>query len=95
MLGALLFPSIAAAVGEALKHALPKSWVTLPVSGKPTGFLQAKWGRSILGGCLFVAFKDALMLYVRWKMAQNHRKRSVLDYDKSKGRNKPRRSTRI
>ncbi|KAF2244427.1 hypothetical protein BU26DRAFT_399443, partial [Trematosphaeria pertusa] len=84
ILGALIFPSIAAAVGEALKHALPKSWVTPPASGKPTGFLQAKWGRSIVGGCLFVGMKDAVLLYVRWKMAQNHRMRRVLDYDRSK-----------
>ncbi|KAF2871971.1 hypothetical protein BDV95DRAFT_571042 [Massariosphaeria phaeospora] len=86
--GALIFPSIAAAVGEALRHALPKSWVTLPAYGKQTGFLQARWGRSILGGCLFVGVKDAVLLYVRWKMAQNHRKRTVLDYEHSKGKQK-------
>lgn len=86
VLGALIFPSIAAAVGEALRLALPRSWVTPPVSGKPTGLLQARWGRSIVGGCLFVGVKDAVMLYVRWKMAQNHRKRRVLDYDKVKKR---------
>lgn len=84
ILGALIFPSIAAAVGEALKYALPKAWVTAPAFGKPTGILQQRWGRSILGGCLFIGIKDAMMLYVRWKMAQNHRKRKVLDYDKSK-----------
>ncbi|KAF2016082.1 hypothetical protein BU24DRAFT_450684 [Aaosphaeria arxii CBS 175.79] len=90
ILGAVVFPSIAAAVGEALKLALPKSMVNPPSTGKPTGFLQTKWGRSIVGGCLFVGIKDALMLYVRWKMAQNHRMRRVLDYDRSrtKGRNK-------
>jgi hypothetical protein len=88
ILGALIFPSVAAAVGEALKHALPKAWVTPPATGKPTGFLQSHWGRSLVGGCLFVGVKDAVMLYVRWKMAQNHRKRRVLDYDKSKGKKK-------
>ncbi|KAF2661180.1 hypothetical protein K491DRAFT_687662 [Lophiostoma macrostomum CBS 122681] len=88
ILGALIFPSVAAAVGEALKHALPKAWVTPPATGKPTGFLQNHWGRSLVGGCLFVGVKDAVMLYVRWKMAQNHRKRRVLDYDKSKGKKK-------
>ncbi|KAF2111757.1 hypothetical protein BDV96DRAFT_498932 [Lophiotrema nucula] len=84
LMGALVFPSIAAAVGEALKYALPKSWVTPPAFSKPTSFLQARWGRSILGGCLFVGVKDALLLYVRWRMAQNHRQRKVLDYDKKK-----------
>ncbi|KAF2268017.1 hypothetical protein CC78DRAFT_530413 [Lojkania enalia] len=90
ILGALVFPSIAAAIGEAFKYTLPKSWVTPPTTGKPTGFLQARWGRSILGGCLFVGVKDAVLLYVRWKMAQNHRKRRVLDYDRSKGKEKER-----
>jgi hypothetical protein len=85
ILGALIFPSVAAAVGEALKHTLPKAWVTSPSNGKPGGFLQTRWGRSLLGGCLFVGVKDAVMLYVRWRMALNHRKRSVLNYEKPKG----------
>ena len=107
ILGALIFPSIAAAVGELLRHTLPASWVTPPSgtpatswlggwikatskpgsSGKPTGFLQTRWGRSLVGGCLFVGFKDAVLLYVRWKMAQNHRRRRIMDYD-DKGKKK-------
>ncbi|KAF1942740.1 hypothetical protein EJ02DRAFT_511503 [Clathrospora elynae] len=97
VLGALIFPSIAAAMGELLKHTLPTSWVSPPVAspatswlggwvntggggkGRPNGFLQTRWGRSIVGGCLFVGLKDAVMLYVRWKVAQNHRRRRVLD----------------
>jgi hypothetical protein len=95
VLGALIFPSIAAAVGEALKYALPKSWVTAPLAGKPTGFLQARWGRSILGGVLFVGVRDAVMLYVRWRMARNHRMRRVLDYDgKGKGKSRAGRGVR-
>lgn len=46
------------------------------------GLLQEKWGRSLVGGCLFVVLKDAVMLYVRWKMAQMHRRRRVLDFEK-------------
>ncbi|CAO2648085.1 Nn.00g090070.m01.CDS01 [Neocucurbitaria sp. VM-36] len=107
ILGALIFPSIAAAMGELLKHSLPSSWVTPPAgvpatswlggwvnnggkaggAGKPTGFLQTRWGRSIVGGCLFVGLKDAVLLYMRWKMAQNHRRRKILDYD-DKGKKK-------
>lgn len=106
ILGALIFPSIAAAMGELLKFSLPASWVTPPsklshpvswfggwiTSGgkagskaRPTGLLQTRWGRSLVGGCLFVGLKDAVLLYVRWKMAQNHRKRRVLDHDGKKG----------
>lgn len=93
VIGALLFPTIAGVTGEALRLVLPTSWTTTPVpSGRfgyrllQRGFLQQKWARSIIGGCLFVVCKDALMLYVRWKMAQMHRKRTVVDYaGKKKG----------
>jgi hypothetical protein len=101
ILGALIFPSLAAAMGELLKFSLPTSWVTPPsgapaiswlggwistggrvgTKGRPTGFLQTRWGRSLVGGCLFVGLKDAVLLYVRWKMAQNHRRRRILDHD--------------
>tara|TARA_R110002003_G_scaffold121_15_gene10770 strand:+ start:13371 stop:15050 length:1680 start_codon:yes stop_codon:yes gene_type:complete len=101
ILGALIFPSIAAAMGELLRHTLPGSWVTPPsgapatswlggwistggrvgTKGRPTGFLQTRWGRSLVGGCLFVGLKDAVLMYVRWKMAQNHRRRKILDFD--------------
>jgi hypothetical protein len=86
IIGALIFPSIAAKVGEALRFALPHSW-TIPSGGKATGLLQTKWGRSIVGGCLFVGVKDALLLYVRWRMAENMRHRRVLDWKgEGKGR---------
>lgn len=104
ILGALIFPSIAATMGELLRISLPTTWVTPPKGaittswlggwlgagalqggkGRPTGFLQTRWGRSLVGGCMFVGIKDAVMLYVRWKMAQNHRRRKVLDHDKKK-----------
>jgi hypothetical protein len=100
ILGALIFPSIAAAMGELLRHTLPGSWVTPPsgapatswlggwistggrvgTKGRPTGLLQTRWGRSLVGGCLFVGLKDAVLMYVRWKMAQNHRRRKILDF---------------
>ncbi|KAK0662805.1 hypothetical protein DIS24_g1708 [Lasiodiplodia hormozganensis] len=86
IIGALVFPSIAAAVGELIRLGLPRKLTTPPAVGRPTGLLQQRWARSLIGGCLFVAVKDAVMLYVRWKMAQNHRKRQVLDYDKKKGK---------
>ncbi|KAG8626713.1 hypothetical protein KVT40_005658 [Elsinoe batatas] len=91
VIGALLFPTIASLSGELLRLCLPASW-TSPVLArtwkmglgrtKTTGLLQEKWGRSVVGGCLFVVVKDAVMLYVRWKMAQQHRRRRVLDYDR-------------
>lgn len=88
MVGALMFPSIAAVTGEVLKLLLPKSWVVRPNSwrgGPPTGFLQTKWGRSILGGCLFVVLKDAVRIYCRWRMAVSFRERKIRDFDKGTG----------
>lgn len=86
ILGALLFPTLAGLSGELLKLALPRAWTTAPIlptrGGRVAakGLLQEKWGRSLVGGCLFVVLKDAVMLYVRWKMAEMHRKRRVLDW---------------
>ncbi|KAF4550851.1 RING-variant domain-containing protein 2 [Elsinoe fawcettii] len=95
VLGALLFPTIASLSGELLRLCLPAAWTT-PVLARTwrtglgrtkfTGLLQEKWGRSVVGGCLFVVVKDAVMLYVRWKMAQQHRRRRVLDYDRRKAK---------
>lgn len=88
VLGALFFPTIAGLSGEALKLVLPRSWTTPPFTSwwsgrgvsQPKGFFQSKWARSLVGGCLFIVFKDALMLYARWKTAQMHRRRRVVDH---------------
>lgn len=92
VLGAILCPTICALSGDLLKFVLPASWTTpLTMSGgrgriPAGGLLREKWGRSLLGGCAFVVLKDALMLYVRWRMCVMHRKRRVLDYDGKKVR---------
>jgi hypothetical protein len=102
ILGALIFPTIAAAMGELLRHTLPTSWIATPsaswlggwvgtggragLRSRPTGFLQTRWGRSIVGGCMFVGLKDMVLLYVRWKMAQSHRRRRIVDFDRQKAK---------
>ncbi|GIC86948.1 RING finger domain protein [Aspergillus udagawae] len=86
ILGALAFPAISASMGGLLKYILPRSWTSAPSAlerGRP-GLLQTRWGRSVIGGCVFVLLKDALVLYCRWKLAQTHRKRKVLNYDRKK-----------
>ena len=84
IIGALLFPSVSAAMGHLLKITLPRSWTAGTWATGRTGLLQEKWGRAVVGGCAFVVMKDALMLYVKWKTAQTHRRRRVLNYDRSK-----------
>ncbi|RAK99773.1 RING finger domain protein [Aspergillus ibericus CBS 121593] len=87
ILGALAFPAISASMGGLLKYVLPTSWTTPSTLSKAKpGLLQTRWGRSVVGGCAFVLLKDALVLYCRWKLAQTHRRRKVLNYDRSKKR---------
>ncbi|KAJ5104082.1 hypothetical protein N7532_004611 [Penicillium argentinense] len=86
VLGALVFPAISASMGGLLKYMLPKTWTT-PSSAlerSRPGLLQTRWGRSVVGGCVFVMLKDALVLYCRWKLAQTHRRRKVLNYDRTR-----------
>jgi hypothetical protein len=109
VIGALLFPTIAGIAGETLKLVLPSSWTTVPVPSarfasrlwprleqkiSPRGFLSHKWARSIVGGCLVVVCKDAIMLYVRWKLAQMHRHRKVMDSPEKKKKQKKRETGR-
>jgi hypothetical protein len=84
VMGALFFPAISSLMGDLLKVVLPAKWVTkessrwgVKVSG---GMLKEKWGRSIIGGCLFVVLKDAITLYCKWKKAKDFGKKKVLDY---------------
>jgi len=87
VIGALAFPSVSAAMGGILEYALPRSWTQLGAGRtRPTRFLQTRWGRCIVGGCLFVVLKDAMTLYIRWKLSQSHKQRRVLDYDREKPR---------
>ena len=88
-IGALLFPTVSSTIGELLRLSLNRSpftraWVTAPtVAGKskPSGLLQLRWARSLIGGCMFVVVRDAVMLYVRWRQAKAHKNRSVMDYE--------------
>ena len=82
VIGALMFPTISATTGLLLKAVLPKKWTVPPGSSDryPTGFLQSHFGRSIAGGCLFVALKDATLLYAKYRLAQDHKQRRIVDY---------------
>jgi hypothetical protein len=82
IMGALFFPAVAAAMGEVLKISLPAKWVGrgvgLRVGGR--GLLMEKWGRSLVGGCLFVVLKDVITLYCKWRKARDFGRRRVLDF---------------
>ena len=89
IIGALLFPTISAAMGGLIKLALPRSWTTPPLGSwdrRSPGLLQSRWGRSLVGGCIFVVMKDSLLLYSRYRLAQLHRHRRIVDYDAKKAK---------
>ena len=90
IIGALSFPAIAATMGLLIKVGLPKKYTTPATDRLRPGLLQTQWGRSVVGGCLFVVMKDMAILYTRYRLAQDHKKRRVVDYDgrrnKGKGR---------
>jgi hypothetical protein len=83
-IGPLFFPTVASYAGELLYLALPFHLVSKNVGLRSTGWtgglLREKWGRTIVGGCLFVLLKDAVTLYVKWKKARDFGKRKILDY---------------
>lgn len=91
VMGALFLPTISSVMGDLLKVTLPKDWVTKKgVRAGSMGLLQEKWGRSIVGGCLFIVIKDALLLYCKWKKARDFGKKRVLDYvGKRNGQSSP------
>ena len=81
-LGALALPAVSYYMGQIFKVILPRTWVTPPSYWHrgSRGIMQSQTGRTVVGGCLFVVLKDSLFLYAKYSMAQNHKKRKVLNY---------------
>ncbi|KAL8768659.1 MAG: hypothetical protein Q9209_005218 [Squamulea sp. 1 TL-2023] len=84
LIGALVFPAVAAGMGGLISLFLPWAWRTPPGrwDRRTPGFLQSRFGRSVLGGCIFLALKDTLSLYTKYRLAEDHLQRKVLDYDR-------------
>ncbi|KAI0534020.1 hypothetical protein GGR58DRAFT_81931 [Xylaria digitata] len=85
--GALLWPGVCYGVGELMRHVLPSRFVSKPVNGPATGLLQERWGRSFIGGCLFVVLKDAFFLYVKYKRMMNRPYRRIKNSERRNFRN--------
>ena len=78
----LLFPVVSAGIGEVLRHTLPGDWVAPTASRRPAGLLQHRWGRSLVGGCLFVVLKDALRLYGKYRRVEVKKQRKVKNVER-------------
>lgn len=66
VVGALAMPVMSLAAGELLRLVLPRSWTTLPARlRRPTGLMQQQWGRSVVGGCMYVVVSDLMRVYAK------------------------------
>ncbi|KAI2606562.1 hypothetical protein GGR54DRAFT_644176 [Hypoxylon sp. NC1633] len=75
--GALVWPGVCFGAGELLRLALPARFVSRPAAGPITGILQERWGRSLVGGCLFVVLKDTFWLWIKYRQIMNRARRRV------------------
>ncbi|OAA61808.1 Zinc finger, RING/FYVE/PHD-type [Niveomyces insectorum RCEF 264] len=82
----LLLPRIAAMCGQLLGGVVPRSWVTRPDAKRPGGLLQERWGRSLVGGCVFIVLRDAWRLYTKYRRVQVKQHRKIKNVDRRKKR---------
>ncbi|EXF74191.1 hypothetical protein CFIO01_06785 [Colletotrichum fioriniae PJ7] len=89
----LLLPVFSAAMGEAIRLALPKHW-TFPAGtfGRfkiRTGLLQEQWGRNLVGGCMYVVIRDVFRLYTKYRLAKNKPLRKIRNVDRRRNQTSP------
>lgn len=87
VVSALTFPLVCWASGEVLRHTLPTHWVTRPHPRVVTGLLQEQWGRSLVGGAVFIVARDMVNLYTKHRRVEVRKHRRV--------RNVPRRTKTV
>ncbi|KAH7214057.1 hypothetical protein BKA60DRAFT_573591 [Fusarium oxysporum] len=90
IVSALILPGVSFAMGELLRLALPKQWTAASSfprgSTMRPGLLQQQWGRSLVGGCLYVVLKDFLRLYTKYRKVAAIGNRKVKNVDRARRR---------
>ncbi|KAF5003246.1 hypothetical protein FDECE_10204 [Fusarium decemcellulare] len=90
IVSALILPGISYVMGELLRLALPKPWMTTSslARGSTTrpGLLQQQWGRSLVGGCLYVVMKDVIRLYTKYRKVAAIGNRRVKNVERERRR---------
>lgn len=84
----LLLPGISYGVGELLCLSLPKRWTTPARIGMfrmQTGLLQERWGRSLVGGCVYLVLRDAFRLWTKHRRVVNRPLRRVRNVERRRG----------
>lgn len=92
LVSALILPGVSFAAGEALRLVLPKEWTASPlrnpwmrsasVAGGRPGLFQQQWGRSLVGGCLYVVLRDVLRVYSKTRKVAALSNRRVKNVDR-------------
>lgn len=90
IVSALILPGVSFAAGEALRLVLPKEWTAAPLrnpwmragSSGRLGLFQQQWGRSLVGGCLFIVLRDMLRVYTKTRKVAALSNRRVKNVDR-------------
>lgn len=90
VVGALILPGISFVAGECLRVLLPRKW-TIPATRDPStyryiggrpGLLQLQWGRSLVGGSLYIVLRDILRIYTKTRKVAALSTRRVKNVDR-------------
>lgn len=91
VVSALTFPLVCWGAGEVLRYTLPSPWVTRAYTTRPaTGLLQEQWGRSLVGGALFIVARDMVNLYTKHRRVEIRKHRRVRNVPRRVGSGKER-----
>ncbi|POS79080.1 hypothetical protein DHEL01_v202536 [Diaporthe helianthi] len=84
VVSAITFPLVCWGAGEFLRHILPDSWIMRTHTRAGTGLLQEQWGRSLVGGMVFVVARDAVNLYTKHRRVEVRKHRRVRNVPRRK-----------
>ncbi|OAA54673.1 Zinc finger, RING/FYVE/PHD-type [Cordyceps fumosorosea ARSEF 2679] len=97
LVSALILPGVCFAAGEALRLVLPKQWTAAPArnpwmrhgsAGARLGLFQQQWGRSLVGGCLYIVLRDMLRVYTKTRKVAALSNRRVKNVDRPRRQRK-------
>ncbi|CAG8235900.1 unnamed protein product [Penicillium salamii] len=79
---AFVMPALFGGMGDLLNLVLSTDWTigSSDVGGRQITLLQSRGGRSIIGGCIFICLKDALILCCTWYFCKSRRKCKIFDH---------------
>lgn len=84
VVSALTFPLVCWGAGEVLRYTLPAQWVVRSHPRVATGLLQEQWGRSLVGGAVFVVARDMVNLYTKHRRVEVRKHRKVRNVPRRK-----------